>query len=87
MMKRLLDARIESSHTSTKVHGRYCSAKARYALIESKTISVDVVVVVVIVVRQPLKERQSLHAKPSRQAISQHTSNPTTLLPLLFGPI
>jgi hypothetical protein len=48
MMKRLLDAHVESSHASTKVHGRYCSAEARCALIESKTISVDVDVVVSI---------------------------------------
>jgi hypothetical protein len=41
----LLDARVESSHTSTKVHGRYYSAEARCARIESKTISVVVDVV------------------------------------------
>jgi hypothetical protein len=54
-MKRLLGAHVKSSHASTKVHGRYCSAEARCALIESKTIS-DVVVVVV---RQPLKKETS----------------------------
>jgi hypothetical protein len=56
MMKRLLGAHVKSSHTSTKVHGRYCSAEARCALIESKTISV---LVVVVVVRQPLKKETS----------------------------
>jgi hypothetical protein len=52
--ERLLGAHVKSSHTSTKVHGRYCSAEARCALIESKTISVDVAVVVIV--RQPLKK-------------------------------
>jgi hypothetical protein len=61
-MKRLLGAHVKSSHASTKVHGRYCSAEARCALIESKTISV--VVVLVVVLRQPLKERRSLNTKP-----------------------
>jgi hypothetical protein len=45
---RLLGAHVKSSHASTKVHGRYCSAEARCALIESKTISVVVFVVVVV---------------------------------------
>jgi hypothetical protein len=34
--ERLLDAHVKSSRASTKVHGRYCSAEARCALIESK---------------------------------------------------
>jgi hypothetical protein len=59
-MKRLLGAHVKSSHASTKVHGRYCSAEARCALIESKTISVDVVLdVVIVVVRQPPKKEAS----------------------------
>jgi hypothetical protein len=49
--ERLLGAHVKSSHASTKVHGRYCSAEARCALIESKAISL-----VVVVVRQPLKK-------------------------------
>jgi hypothetical protein len=50
MMKRLLGAHVESSHISTQVHGRYHSADARIVDAESKTISVDVAVVVVVVV-------------------------------------
>jgi hypothetical protein len=53
----LLSAHVKSSHASTKVHGRYCSAEARCALIESKTISLSVDVVVVV--RQPLKKEAS----------------------------
>jgi hypothetical protein len=64
-MKRLLDAHVESSHASTKVHGRYCSAEARCALVESKTISVVDDVVVVVDVPPTPEER-----KPQRQAIS-----------------
>jgi hypothetical protein len=45
MIKRLLGAHVESSHTSTQVHGRYHSADARSVDAESKTISVVVVVV------------------------------------------
>jgi hypothetical protein len=52
--ERLLDAHVKSSHASTKVRGRYCSAEARCALIGSKTISL-----VVVVVRQPLKKEAS----------------------------
>jgi hypothetical protein len=47
-MKRLLGAHVKSSHASTKVHGRYRSALRRCALIESKTISFDDDVVVVV---------------------------------------
>jgi hypothetical protein len=49
-MKRLLGAHVESSHTSTQVHGRYYSADACSAHTESKTISVDIDVDVVVVV-------------------------------------
>jgi hypothetical protein len=57
--ERLLSAHVKSSHASTKVHGRYYSAEARCALIESKTISVFSGDVVVAVVRQPLKKEAS----------------------------
>jgi hypothetical protein len=66
-MKRLLDAHVKSSHASTKVHGRYCSAEARCVLIESKTISLlDVPDVVVVDVRQPLKKASTPSHIPVR---------------------
>jgi hypothetical protein len=54
-MKRLLGAHIESSHTSTQVHGRYHSADA-----ESKTISVIVVVVVSSTPERKKRQRQAI---------------------------
>jgi hypothetical protein len=60
-MKCLLGAHVESSHTSTQVHGRYHSADVRSADAESKTISVDVVVVLQVV---PSAPERSLNAKP-----------------------
>jgi hypothetical protein len=46
--ERLLDAHVKSSHASTKVHGRYHRADARSPDAESKTVSVDVVIVVLM---------------------------------------
>jgi hypothetical protein len=37
--ERLLSAHVKSSHTSTKVHGRYCSAEARCALMPNRKLS------------------------------------------------
>jgi hypothetical protein len=57
--ERLLSAHVKSSHASIKVYGRYCSAEARCALIESKTISLSELADDVVVIRQPLKKEAS----------------------------
>jgi hypothetical protein len=41
MMKRLLGAHVESSHTSTQIHGRYLAQMPK-----QKTISLDIDVIV-----------------------------------------
>jgi hypothetical protein len=60
-VKRLLDARIESSHTSTKVHGRYYSAKALRADRIEKLSLVVVVVVVTAVTYLPACQATMTH--------------------------
>jgi hypothetical protein len=80
--ERLLSAHVKSSHASTKVHGRYCSAEARCALIESKTISLsELADDVVDVPRTP--EERSLNAKPSPSTRS--TPRQYSVLPKACG--
>jgi hypothetical protein len=60
-MKRLLGAHAESYYISTQIHGRYYSADARSADAESKTISVnDIIVVVASAPERKKSQRQTI---------------------------
>jgi hypothetical protein len=58
MMMRLLGAHVKSSHASTKVHGRYCSAEARCALMPNRKLSL-LLMLMLFLFRQPLKKEAS----------------------------
>jgi hypothetical protein len=47
--ERLLSPHVKSSHTSTKVYGRYCSAEARCALMPNRKLSLFSVVDIIVV--------------------------------------